>query len=119
MKFICYPKCSTCKKAEKWLKEKGIEFTVRDIKEEKPSEEELTAWINASGKPVKKFFNTSGLKYKELNLKDKLKDMSDEEMIKLLASDGMLVKRPVGVMGEGADLKVCVGFKETEWENIL
>lgn len=119
MKFICYPKCTTCKKAEKWLKEKDMSFEVRDIKEQNPSAEELTCWIEASGKPVKKFFNTSGLKYKELNLKEKLADMEEEEKIQLLATDGMLVKRPILVKEESGALKVLVGFKESEWEELL
>lgn len=112
MLFVQYPKCSTCKKAEKWLKESGIDYESRHIKEENPTAEELKAWIERSGLPVRKFFNTSGLLYKELQLKDRLGSMSEEEMISLLATDGMLVKRPL-LVGEE---KVLVGFKETEWE---
>ena len=115
MKFICYPKCTTCQKARKWLEEKNLDFEERHIKEENPSAEELAAWISASGQPVKKFFNTSGLKYKELKLKDRLPEMTDEEKIALLATDGMLVKRPLLVAGD----KVFVGFKEAEWEELL
>ena len=115
MLFICYKKCSTCQKAQKWLEEKNLNFEIRDIKEKNPSVEELTLWIANSGKPVKKFFNTSGLKYKELRLKDRLDMICDEEKIELLASDGMLVKRPILIEGE----KVLVGFKEDEWESLL
>lgn len=115
MLFICYAKCSTCQKAKKWLEEKNLDFEIRDIKEQNPSAEELTLWIASSGKPIKKFFNTSGLKYKELKLKDKLESISDEEKIALLASDGMLVKRPILIKGQ----QVLVGFKEAEWESIL
>lgn len=115
MIFICYPKCSTCQKAKKWLEENGISFETRHIKEENPSAEELTAWISASGKPIKKFFNTSGLKYKELHIKEKLETLSDEEKIQLLASDGMLVKRPLLIDGE----TVLVGFRPQEWESLL
>lgn len=125
MKYICYPKCGTCKKAEKWMNEKGLAYEKRDIKEEKPSYDELKAWIEASGKPVKKFFNTSGLLYKEMGLKDKLAEMTDEEKIQLLATDGMLVKRPIlvvegtGSAGAGGQMKVLVGFKEAEWEELI
>lgn len=115
MIFICYPKCSTCQKAKKWLEENGISFETRHIKEENPSAEELTAWISASGKPIKKFFNTSGLKYKELHIKEKLETLSAEEKIQLLASDGMLVKRPLLIDGE----TVLVGFRPQEWESLL
>ena len=111
VKFICYPKCSTCMKAKKWLEEKQIEFELRDIKQENPSAEELAQWHALSGLPLKKFFNTSGLLYKSMELKNKLPGMSDEEMIALLASDGMLVKRPLLI---GEDF-VLVGFKEKEW----
>ena len=111
MLFICYPKCSTCQKAKKWLNEHDIEFTERHIVEENPSYEELKQWIEKSGLPIKKFFNTSGRLYKEMHLKDKLKDMSEEEQIKLLATDGMLVKRPL-LVGED---KVLVGFRKAEW----
>ena len=115
MLFIQYPKCTTCQKAKKWLDEKGIAYTDRHIKEENPTYEELEAWVRCSGLPVKKFFNTSGLQYKALNLKEKLPSMSEEEQIALLASDGMLVKRPILV---GEDF-VRVGFKEADWEALL
>ena len=112
MTFICYERCTTCRKAKAWLEEKGAAFTVRPIKEENPTAEELRSWIAVSGLPVRKFFNTSGLLYKELQLKDKLPRMTEDEMIALLATDGMLVKRPLLI---GEDF-VLVGFKETEWE---
>ena len=115
MLFIEYPKCSTCKKAKKYLEEHGIEFEDRHIVEENPTKEELTEWIRISGKSVKKFFNTSGMKYRELGLKDKLPQMSEEEQIELLASDGMLVKRPLLIDGE----MVLAGFKEAEWNEKL
>ena len=111
MLFIEYPKCSTCKKAKMYLEEHGIEFEDRHIVEENPTKEELAEWIRISGKPVKKFFNTSGMKYRELGLKDKLPQMSEEKQIELLASDGMLVKRPLLIDGE----MVLTGFKEAEW----
>ncbi len=111
MLFIEYPKCSTCKKAKKHLEELGVSFEDRHIVEENPTKEELTEWIAASGYPVKKFFNTSGMKYRELGLKDRLPQMTDEEKIELLATDGMLVKRPLLIDGE----RILVGFKETEW----
>ena len=111
MLFIEYPKCSRCRRAKKYLEDKGIEFQDRHIVEENPTEEELTEWIRMSGLPVKKFFNTSGMKYKELGLKDRLPGMSDEEQIRLLASDGMLVKRPLLIDGD----RILVGFKEKEW----
>ena len=111
MLFIEYPKCSTCKKAKKYLEEHGIEFEDRHIVEENPTKEELAEWIRISGKPVKKFFNTSGMKYRELGLKDKLPQMSEEKQIELLASDGMLVKRPLLIDGE----MVLTGFKEAAW----
>ena len=111
LKLICYPKCTTCQKAKKWLDDNKIEYKLRDIKEENPSFEELTAWYKMSGLPLKKFFNTSGLLYKSMELKDKLPSMSEEEQLKLLATDGMLIKRPI-VVGNGF---VFVGFKETEW----
>ncbi|MBR4944036.1 MAG: arsenate reductase family protein [Peptococcaceae bacterium] len=113
--FIHYPKCSTCQKAKKWLEEQGVVFEARHIVEENPTAEELSKWIAASGQPVKKFFNTSGLKYKELGLKDKLPSMSEEEQIALLATDGMLVKRPL-IIGEGV---VMAGFKEDKWAEAL
>jgi len=111
MKYICYPKCSTCKKAQAWLDAKGLTYELRDIKEDKPSREELVEWYKKSGLPLKRFFNTSGLQYKALGLKDKLPAMSEEEQLDLLATDGMLVKRPIAV---GEDF-VLVGFKEAEW----
>ena len=115
MLFIQYPKCSTCQKARKWLEGHGATFTTRHIKEDAPTIEELEVWHERSGLPLKKFFNTSGLKYKELALKDKLPMMSDEEQLVLLASDGMLIKRPILI---GDDF-VLVGFRETEWGTIL
>lgn len=116
MLFIHYPKCTTCKRAKKWLDEKGVEYTERHIVEDNPTAEELKAWHEKSGLPLKRFFNTSGMKYRELGLKDKLKDMSEEEQYALLSSDGMLVKRPIIVTDDG---KVLVGFKEKEWEEVL
>lgn len=113
--FVEYPKCTTCKKAKKWLEENRVEFTDRHIAEENPTKEELTAWYQKSGLPLKRFFNTSGLKYKELNLKDKLPSMSEEEQLELLSTDGMLVKRPVLV---GEDF-VTTGFKEDTWKELL
>ena len=113
--FVEYPKCSTCQKAKKWLESHGVEFTDRHIVEENPTAEELKAWHSRSGLELKKFFNTSGLKYKALELKDKLPAMSDEEKYQLLASDGMLVKRPLVVTED----KVLTGFKEKEWEEAL
>lgn len=115
MLFIEYPKCSTCQKAKKWLEDKGFEFEDRHIVENNPTKEELKAWIDKSGMPLKKFFNTSGMKYRELELKDKLPDMSQDEALDILASDGMLVKRPVLV---GDDF-VLTGFREKEWEDKL
>ena len=111
LKFICYPKCGTCQKARKWLDENHIEYEFRDIKLENPSLEELTAWYKLSGLPLRKFFNTSGLLYKSMELKTKLLNMNDDEMLALLATDGMLVKRPLVI---GDDF-VLVGFKEAEW----
>lgn len=111
LKFICYPKCTTCQKARKWLDENNIPYMLRDIKTENPSVEELTEWYKMSGLPLKKFFNTSGLLYKSLELKTKLPTMTEEEMLALLATDGMLVKRPLAV---GEDF-VLVGFKEADW----
>ena len=115
LKFICYPKCTTCQKAKKWLDNNKIEYELRDIKLDNPTSEELNEWYNNSGLPLKKFFNTSGLLYKSLDLKNKLPEMSENEMLKLLATDGMLVKRPLLV---GNDF-VLVGFKEAEWEKTL
>ena len=112
LKFICYPKCTTCQKARKWLDENNIEYEFRDIKIENPTLEELTAWYKLSGLPLRKFFNTSGLLYKSMELKTKLPNMTEEEMLALLATDGMLVKRPLAV---GDDF-VLVGFKEADWE---
>ena len=114
MLFLCYPRCSTCQKAKKWLDEQGKKYTERHIVENNPTYEELKQWYEMSGLPLKKFFNTSGLKYKELQLKDKLPTMSEDEMLKLLATDGMLVKRPLLVK----DDKVLVGFKQEQWEQI-
>ena len=111
IKFICYPKCTTCQKAKKWLDENKIEYSIRDIKEDNPSFDELSAWYKISELPLKKFFNTSGLLYKSMELKTKLPKMSEDEQLKLLATDGMLVKRPLVV----GDNFVLVGFKESEW----
>ncbi len=115
LKFICYPKCTTCQKAKKWLDEKGVKYEMRDIKTENPTFEELEYWYSLSGQPLKRFFNTSGLLYKSMNLKDKLPLMSEKEMLELLATDGMLVKRPLLV---GEDF-VLTGFKEKEWAETL
>ena len=115
MEFLCYAKCTTCQKAKKWLDANEIEYTERPIKEQNPTVEELKAWHQRSGLPLKKFFNTSGLLYKDMKLKDRLPGMSEEEQYELLATDGMLVKRPLLV---GDDF-VLVGFKETEWEDKL
>ena len=114
LKFICYPKCTTCQRAKKWLDDNKIDYELRDIKLDNPTLEELTEWYGKSGLPIKKFFNTSGLLYKSLDLKNKLPEMSENEMLKLLATDGMLVKRPLLI----SDDFVLVGFKETEWESI-
>ena len=112
MLFLCYPKCSTCQKARKWLDEQGIAFDERDIKLDNPTEQELRAWYARSGLPLKRFFNTSGLQYKALGLKEKLPAMSEDEQLALLATDGMLVKRPLLV---GEDF-VLTGFRAAEWE---
>ena len=112
IKFICYPKCTTCQRAKAWLDEKGVEYELRDIKLDNPTFDELAAWHKTSGLPLKKLFNTSGLLYKSMELKAKLPEMTDAEMLKLLATDGMLVKRPL-IVGEGF---VLVGFKEAEWQ---
>lgn len=115
MLFLCYPKCSTCRKAQDWLDDHGIAYDLRDIKLNNPTAEELTLWYRKSGLPLKKFFNTSGLQYKALGLKDKLPAMSEEEQIALLATDGMLVKRPL-LIGEEF---VLTGFRPREWEAAL
>ncbi len=112
--FIEYPKCTTCRKAKKWLEDHGVSFTDRDIREDNPSADELKQWHQRSGLPLKRFFNTSGMLYREMGLKDKLGSMSEEEQLELLASDGMLVKRPLLITGE----KVLAGFREKEWEEI-
>ncbi len=113
LKFICYTKCTTCQRAKKWLDDNNVEYELRDIKLDNPTYEELKEWYEKSGLPLKKFFNTSGLLYKSLDLKNKLPGMSEKEMLELLSTDGMLVKRPLLV---GDDF-VLVGFKEAEWEN--
>lgn len=115
MLFIHYPPCSTCQRARKWLDEHGVSYEPRHIKEENPSYEELRTWYSRSGLPLKRFFNTSGLLYKSLGLKEKLAAMSEEEQLRLLASDGMLVKRPLLITED----KILVGFKEAEWEKLL
>lgn len=112
--FICYPKCSTCTKARKWLDKNNIDYTERNIKGDNPTEAELKEWVSIGNYPIKRFFNTSGVLYRELGLKDKLDNMSDEEKIKLLSTDGMLVKRPI-LVGED---KVLVAFKEEEWKAV-
>ena len=113
--FIEYPRCSTCKRAKKWLEENNIDFMERNIVEEIPKVEELNEWIKKSEQEIKKWFNTSGLKYKELNLKEKLDTMNDKEKIELLASDGMLIKRPILVSDKG----ILIGFKEDNWKQLL
>ena len=115
MLFIEYPPCTTCRKAKKWLQDHELDFTARHIKEENPTAGELDAWQEKSGLELKKFFNTSGMRYRELELKDKLPAMSREEQLRLLSSDGMLVKRPILVTGD----TVLVGFKEKDWEKLL
>lgn len=115
LKFICYPKCTTCQKAQKWLDDNNIEYELRDIKLNNPTYEELSEWHKKSGLPLKKFFNTSGLLYKSMELKTKLPTMTEDEMLKLLATDGMLVKRPILV---GTDF-VLVGFKDADWKKIF
>ena len=114
LKFICYPKCTTCQRAKKWLDDNKIDYELRDIKLDNPTLEELTEWYKKSGLPLRKFFNTSGLLYKSLDLKNKLPQITEDEMLKLLATDGMLVKRPLLI---GDDF-VLVGFKEAEWDKI-
>ena len=111
LKFICYPKCTTCQRAKNWLDENNVEYELRDIKTDNPTLSELTEWYQKSGLPLKRFFNTSGLLYKSLELKTKLPSMTEEEMLTLLSTDGMLVKRPV-LVGDGF---VLIGFKEEEW----
>ena len=111
MLFVHYPKCSTCKKAKKWLDDQGVDYTARDIVQDNPTAGELRAWHAASGLPLKRFFNTSGMLYRSMNLKDKLPTMTDDEMFDLLSSDGMLVKRPLLVLDDA----VLVGFRENEW----
>ena len=115
MLFICYPKCSTCQKAKKWLDEHGVSYTDRHIKENNPTYEELKHWYEISGLPLKRFFNTSGLQYKALGLKDKLPAMTEEEQLQLLSTDGMLVKRPIIIDGD----TIFTGFKIAEWETLL
>ena len=114
MLFICYPKCSTCRKAKTWLEGHNISYELRDIKEDNPTAQELSEWQKKCGLPLKKFFNTSGMLYREMGLKDKLKIMTDQEMLDLLATDGMLVKRPILV----TDDAVLVGFKEAEYQTV-
>ena len=113
--FIEYPKCTTCQKAKKWLEDKNIDFTDRHIKDQQPTLDELRQWHKISGLPLKRFFNTSGLLYKELKLKDRLPNMTDDEMYQLLATDGMLVKRPILITAKG----ITTGFKEAEWEKLI
>lgn len=114
MKVLCYPKCGTCRKALKWLDDNGLKYEYRHIVEDNPSKEELKDWYEKSGLELKKFFNTSGLKYKELNLKERIPQMTEDEIFELLSTDGMLVKRPILIDGD----KVLVGFKEPEWEKL-
>ena len=114
MLVLCYPRCGTCKKALKWLEDNGLEYEYRHIVENNPTRDELKDWYERSGLPLKKFFNTSGLKYKELNLKDRIPEMTEDEIFDLLATDGMLVKRPILLEGD----KVLVGFKVEEWETL-
>ena len=115
IKFICYPRCTTCQRAKAWLDESGVEYELRDIKLDNPTLDELKVWHEQSGLPLKKLFNTSGLLYKSLDLKNKLPTMSEDEILALLSSDGMLVKRPLLVL----DGRVLVGFKEEEWKNTI
>lgn len=115
LKFICYPKCTTCQKAKKWLDDNNVAYELRDIKADNPTLEELINWYKISGLPLKRFFNTSGLLYKSLDLKNKLPQMSEEEQLKLLSTDGMLVKRPLLIGGNF----VLAGFKEKDWEKVL
>lgn len=115
LKFICYPKCTTCQKAKKWLDKNNVEYTLRNIKDDNPTLEELQKWYKISDMPLKKFFNTSGLLYKSMELKTKIPEMSEDEMLKLLSTDGMLVKRPLLV----SDDFVLIGFKESIWADVL
>lgn len=115
MLFVCYPKCSTCKKAQTWLEDQGLDYQLRDIKTQNPTQEELRQWHAQSGLPLKRFFNTSGQQYRALGLKDRLPHMTQEEQLALLAADGMLVKRPILLDGD----KVLVGFRQGEWEAAL
>ena len=115
MLFLCYPKCSTCKKAQTWLEDQGLDYQLRDIKTQNPTQEELRQWHAQSGLPLKRFFNTSGQQYRALGLKDRLPHMTQEEQLALLATDGMLVKRPILLDGD----KVLVGFRQGEWEAAL
>ncbi|MBU5627787.1 arsenate reductase family protein [Oscillibacter sp. MSJ-2] len=115
MLFLWYPKCTTCQRAKAWLDERGVSYELRDIREERPSQEELRAWYARSGMPLKRFFNTSGLVYRARNLKDTLPDMSEEEQLELLSQDGMLVKRPLLV----GDSFVLAGFRPKEWESVI
>ena len=115
MLFVCYPKCTTCQKAKAWLEGRGLTFDVRDIKTDRPTEAELRQWHERSGLPLKRFFNTSGLQYKALGLKDRLPEMGEEEQLRLLATDGMLVKRPLLVTEKGA----FPGFREAEWRRLI
>ena len=113
--IICYPKCGTCQKAEKWLKANGIEYNYRPIKEENPTKQELSNWLQKSNLPIEKFFNTSGLLYKEKNMKDKVKTLSEDELLSILAENGLMVKRPVLLSGNN----VLLGFKEEEWKELF
>ena len=115
LKFICYPKCTTCLKAKKWLDDNNIEYELRDIKTDNPTFEELCEWYSKSGLDIKKFFNTSGLLYKSMNLKEKLPEMSEEEKLRLLSTDAILVKRPL-LIGDGF---VLTGFRQNDWENAV
>lgn len=115
MLFICYPKCTTCKRAKNWLDDNNMKYTLRDIANDNPTYDELKGWYEKSGLPLKKFFNTSGMLYKEMQLKDKLASMSEDEQLNLLATNGMLVKRPIVVKGD----VVLVGFKEEQWKEKL
>ncbi|MBP1664254.1 MAG: arsenate reductase-like protein [Bacteroidetes bacterium] len=112
---LCYPKCGTCRKAEKWLKENKIEYTYRPIKEQNPTSDELKHWLEISGLTINKFFNTSGVLYNEMNMKEKVKQLTEDELLRILASDGLMVKRPILLNGE----KVLVGFREEEWKEMF